>query len=741
MILFSNKARPFEYGPYPMERLKRDDTIIASEQARPKVSRPQNLASGNAGPLSEALAKYHDIYRTLGKVDPLPPRAPVPDDLYRRMVDVKGAAYFLDVAQTGICEIADNVWLSGVEPLGHSHAVVIVQAYGKMPEEGNLAHAWCHGLDAAAAEFRAFEVAIAVSEHIQNMGYQATAHDRDTGRVDIDRLAVLAGVALRDGDGIVNPYLDDQFAVTVVTTDYELTTDRPLHASAKRAKNLAYWLGAGGATPGIEWNRRAKRRSDLGIFPMEQVDRVDRPTTLIIDEEVPRVPKRAGFFARARRGDLGNKSKHEVTRFAFKHPFAQSMVSLIRSMVPHQNGEVAAKVPGFDDPAENTKAIKSLSYFLGSEITGICEIPEYAWYSHNDKGEPIEPYHKYAVVMLIDQGYDTMEGASGDDYISGAQSMRAYMRGAEIAGVMAEMLRSQGFPSRSQTNADSDVLHVPVTLMAGLGELSRIGEVILNPFIGPRLKTVVMTTDIPLLPDRPVDFGLQYFCSNCVKCARECPCDSISWGKKVVFNGYEMWKPDVERCTRYRVTNPKGLACGRCMKTCPLNKVVTWQGPVMTRIASWFGVNVRWMKPLLVPIAVWLDDALRHGVRNPRKKWWLDLEIIDGACVLPTKGVNQRDLNLDHVIKPAEQKMAYYHANMMPAPDQGDPVTVDRKGAMAAGALLESPDEAVARRKAGGAIPAHYTPTPAQSADGKAGRDQDKGSVPWDDEQASTSAS
>ena len=24
------------------------------------------------------------------------------------------------------------------------------------------------------------------------------------------------------------------------------------------------------------------------------------------------------------------------------------------------------------------------------------------------------------------------------------------------------------------------------------------------------------------------------------KCARECPCDAISWGDKVMFNGYEM---------------------------------------------------------------------------------------------------------------------------------------------------------------------------------------------------------
>ena len=47
----------------------------------------------------------------------------------------------------------------------------------------------------------------------------------------------------------------------------------------------------------------------------------------------------------------------------------------------------------------------------------------------------IKPYHRYAVVMLIDQGYDTMEGASGDDWISGSQSMRAYLRGAVIAGI------------------------------------------------------------------------------------------------------------------------------------------------------------------------------------------------------------------------------------------------------------------------------------------------------------------
>jgi ferredoxin len=244
--------------------------------------------------------------------------------------------------------------------------------------------------------------------------------------------------------------------------------------------------------------------------------------------------------------------------------------------------------------------------------------------------------------------------------------------------------------------------------------MSRIGELVLNPFMGPRTKTVVMTTDMPLAVDKPIDFGLQYFCSNCTKCARECPCDAIPWGPKIMFNGYEIWKPDVERCARYRLTNSKGSACGRCMKTCPLNKVVDADGPVLERIASWCGINARFLKPLLVPIAVWLDDKIGNGKRKPIKKWWLDLEIVDGVCVEPVNGVNQRDIDPEHKIDPAKQKMAVYHASMMPVPNDLEAQPVDRKAATAAMALVETPEQARARKAAGGPAPAHYTPTPAR---------------------------
>ncbi|OGT82663.1 MAG: hypothetical protein A3H91_05595, partial [Gammaproteobacteria bacterium RIFCSPLOWO2_02_FULL_61_13] len=630
MIFASNAARPFHFGPFPLERLPTDPAVAAREIAG---ARPAHNATSPAPPASgyqQAIETYLNLFRQFRRGEPARARAPVPADLGLRSRDIKGSGYFLDAGQVGICALGESVWLAGIAPPPHTHGIVVIVEYARVPEAGNPACDWVDGAVVATATLRAVEIAVCLAAHIRQMGFSACAHDREVGDVDLDRLLVLAGLGVRDRDRVCNPWLEQDFAVAAVTTDYELKADLPLSAAARHGRTLSWWLGAGGATSGLERWRQQRRATDLSRYPMETVKRVSAPTTLIFGDEVPRVPKRAAFFERALRGDLGEKAKKERFRFAFKHPLAASMTSLIRAMVPRQDGPVAqASDPSTRDAAANTRAIKSLSYFLGADLTGICEIPRYAWFSHKEVGTPIEPYHRYAVVMLIDQGYDTMEGASGDDFISGAQSMRAYMRGGEIAGVMAEFLRAMGHAARPQTNGDSDVLHIPLLLWAGLGELSRIGELVLNPFVGPRFKSVVLTTDLPLIPDQPVDFGLQYFCSHCRKCARECPCDAISFGDKVIFNGYEMWKPDVERCTRYRLTNKRGLACGRCMKTCPLNKVVTLDSPLYVQVASWLGVNAMWLKPLLVPIATRLDDWFGHGVRNPAKKWWLDLEIVD----------------------------------------------------------------------------------------------------------------
>ncbi|MFK7731590.1 MAG: reductive dehalogenase domain-containing protein [Pseudomonadales bacterium] len=700
-----SSKRPVQLGPWPLEALRRDPALLSKDI--PLSDNTNSTPKQSTNTLSDVARLYASYYAPFIEGDAAPEKAPVPDNLGKRTAEIKGAAYYLDASQVGVCEIPDSCWLKD-QVLEHRFAVVLMIEYGRKIETDNLASEWIDDSEHEVAKLRALEIACCLGGHIRTLGFNARIHIDGNSFLDIEQLASRAGIAQRPSlDALTNPFLGQRFALATISTDYELTLDAPLASDAK-VSGFKHWLGINGAMSGRERNRRASRASDLSRYPMEQVKRVDKPTTLILDDEIPRVPKRAEFFARARTGDLGKKAFKEVQRFAFKHPLTLGMMGPLRALVPHQDGEAASDSnQSLHDATANTKAIKSLAYHLGADLTGICEIPDYAWYSHTIDGTAITPYHKYAVVMLIDQGYDTMEGASGDDWISGCQSMRGYLRGAEMAGVMAEFFRRKGYSARAQTNADSHVLQIPLVLLAGLGELSRIGELVLNPFVGPRFKSVVLTTDLPLMADKPIDFGLQYFCSNCQKCARECPVSAIPFGDKVMFNGYEIWKPDVERCTSYRVNNSRGSACGLCMKTCPLNKVVSSDGSMLHRIGTWLGINARWLKPIMVPIAVKLDDKLGFGKRNPVKRWWLDLEMIEGKIRRP-RATNERDINPEADVSGQKSPIGYYNAADMPAPDASEPVPVNHKQAIERASLIETVAQAKERRSKGGKRPTHY---------------------------------
>ena len=155
-------------------------------------------------------------------------------------------------------------------------------------------------------------------------------------KLDREMLSVLAGLCFRREGDLANPFIKSGFTIAVVSTNYELHCDLPLASSATHACDRAYHKGVNGATSGRERARRKRRASHDSRYPMEQVKRIDRPTTLILDDEVPRVPKRAAFFERSLQGDLGEKSQRERARFSFKHPLGMSLLKVIRSMVRHQ---------------------------------------------------------------------------------------------------------------------------------------------------------------------------------------------------------------------------------------------------------------------------------------------------------------------------------------------------------------------------------------------------------------------
>ena len=80
--------------------------------------------------------------------------------------------------------------------------------------------------------------------------------------------------------------------------------------------------------------------------------------------------------------------------------------------------------------------------------------------------------------------------------------------------IVGDYLRRLGFPAQAHSNAHGNVQQIPLMLLASLGEMSRIGVLVLNPFVGPRHKTAVITTGLPLAIDKPIDFGLQDFCNK-----------------------------------------------------------------------------------------------------------------------------------------------------------------------------------------------------------------------------------
>jgi ferredoxin len=325
-------------------------------------------------------------------------------------------------------------------------------------------------------------------------------------------------------------------------------------------------------------------KEQLGPFPMEKLKRVEQPTTRITDH-VQRVDYRDGGFFRAGRGDFGPVVQKEGDRADRKYPLSFSLIDMLYRVGSNRDGEAApSQAPIPQNPELLSRHIKSVGYFLRADIVAICPLPQWALYTYGKEGNPIQNDHKFAIVIVIDQDYETMSGSTGDDWISGAQAYLSYTTSAFVAGMMADYIRRLGYPARSHwAHGNYDMPLAPLLLLSGIGEICRAGMV-LNPFLGTRFKAAVVTTDLPLEPDGPVDFGLQEFCQKCLKCATGCPAKAIPTGDKVMYNGYEIWKLDVERCTKYRVMNQNGQFCGRCIKVCPWNRHSQMDGPAYSLV-------------------------------------------------------------------------------------------------------------------------------------------------------------
>ncbi len=724
MRFFSDASRPVHLGPYPLERLKRSDRADLS--GLPPFEPLEFHQPGAPDSINHAMAEYQAMMDAIrdGLVNRA--RANCASDPTERANHLKAFGYFSDSSMVGICRMTDDAVLetpfrnpdidrlsedlrtrqtktlasgidlimadlkdameappSGIE--GHTHAMVFLTEMPRDPDPGERGTDWIGAAQAHRAALRSSETAVVIANYIRLLGWEAKAHTATSSDVDLNRLAVMAGLAsVREGR-IWTPHLGDRFGLAALTTTFEMTPDRPLSPD-QTSFDPKWWVGYRTQKSAIHRDPFKSRYYVDGPHPFETLKRVETPTTFIDEPRVPRVPKRSDMFARAQFGDMGKTLQDNAKGGHYARKAAPSMAQrrMLGAFVLLQDGpaEDGARP---SDAARNAANIKATAYFLGCDAVGISRCPDWTWYSHDATGAPIDPPHDQAISVIIDQGYETMEGASGDDWISVAQSMRAYLRFSLLGGIIAKQIRRLGYNAKAHTVIDGDVLQPPLLLLSGLGEVSRIGEVILNPFLGPRLKSGVITTDMPLAHDKPIDFGLQTFCESCNKCARECPSGAITAGPKLMFNGYEIWKSDSQRCATYRITTEGGAMCGRCMKTCPWNL----EGLFAERPFRWAAMNV----PKLAPALARLDDAVGNGGLNPVKKWWWDLEISEDGGYRPVRHpVNARDLQKDLDLKYEDQTLAVYPAPLTPPP-WPYPAPMDREAGIQAYAEMVTPRE------------------------------------------------
>jgi reductive dehalogenase len=244
-----------------------------------------------------------------------------------------------------------------------------------------------------------------------------------------------------------------------------------------------------------------------------------------------------------------------------------------------QGNKVAA------DAAQLTAQVKEAARLYGSDLTGIASLDSKWVYSEDlfkpfnftTEGPPRETEEGFlipesvnkAVVLAVAMPPDLSE-ASPTVPASTAANI-GYSRMGITAVSLAEYIRSLGYTAIPCMN--DTALSIPLAVEAGLGELGRHG-LFITPEYGPCVRLCKVLTDMPLLADRPYNFGISDFCRQCLLCADHCPPRAISYHDPsysgVCANnnpGVKKWYIDATACLRYWQHN--GASCANCISSCP----------------------------------------------------------------------------------------------------------------------------------------------------------------------------
>lgn len=221
-----------------------------------------------------------------------------------------------------------------------------------------------------------------------------------------------------------------------------------------------------------------------------------------------------------------------------------------------------------DDPCKMSSHVKRAARLFGASLVGVCKLNRNWVYADVDLPMNFEN------VIVVAVGMDADGIASSPAAPAAAATGVGYSKMAFILALMGEFIRNLGYEALQCGN--DTALSVPLAIDAGLGELGRNG-LLITPQHGPRVRLCKIFTDLPLAPDRPIEFGVREFCKKCRLCAEKCEGGAISTDDEPRFEvacrsnnpGALKWYVDVEKCYLYWCEN--GVDCSTCIKVCPYN--------------------------------------------------------------------------------------------------------------------------------------------------------------------------
>ncbi len=230
-------------------------------------------------------------------------------------------------------------------------------------------------------------------------------------------------------------------------------------------------------------------------------------------------------------------------------------------------------------PEKTSKLIKKISHELGSTLVGITRLnPDWVYlYPNSGRGfEPDKPFDipahwEYAIVVGTPMSWDPMY--ANPTY---GTSFDAYSRSAIAAFRVASFIKNLGFAARPHTPGFSyDLMVPPICIDAGIGEQGR-HSVVITPELGCNFRPAVITTNLPMKPDKPIDVGIQDFCTTCKICAENCPSGSITMDDRVDVRGYKRWEINKATCQNMWDSTLGSMGCRICIATCPYTRKANW---------------------------------------------------------------------------------------------------------------------------------------------------------------------